>query len=231
MNEKDERKIYPYEEGIMERKELVNLRTYEYNFPFNYENIQVNRIYDQGETLGMELNPINSYWPDTVRRPPDSVTISEDSPIVKVVVIGSACTPPGYVLIECEPLDDFRRNDEMIGVMPVRFRQNNLWGMHLRGDQWITPTPGVKSSNNKEYDSIPEEMIRKLPGLKGLHMKADYSEFPLTGMSCAVFEVPMSKKVSITGGCELPGSLSDNYADDCHYSFRIFRITVADKGK
>ncbi|MCL5073268.1 MAG: hypothetical protein M1308_20620, partial [Actinobacteria bacterium] len=129
MNEKDERKIYPYEEGIMERKELVNLRTYEYNFPFNYENIQVNRIYDQGETLGMELNPINSYWPDTVRRPPDSVTISEDSPIVKVVVIGSACTPPGYVLIECEPLDDFRRNDEMIGVMPVRFRQNNLWGI------------------------------------------------------------------------------------------------------
>jgi len=229
MNKKREKKICPYEEGIMKRIELVNLRTYEYHLPFNYENIQVNRMYNEGETHGMELNPVNSYWPDTERRPPDNITISEDRPIVKVVVIGSACTPPGYVQIECEPVDGFRRDDEMIRVMPVRFRQNNLWGMHLRGDQWLTPTPGVKSSNDMEYDKIPEEMLRKAPGcLKDRYMKADYSEFPLAGMSCAIFEVPMSKKVLITGGSEISGWQDDNFPDDIHYSFRIFRITVAD---
>jgi len=230
MSENSTRKIYPYEEGIMERVELTGFRTYEYQFPFNYQNIEINRIYNMGETHGMESNPINSVKPNPINLASDYIAINEDHPIIRVVVIGSACTPPGYVQIECEPIDGFRRDDEVPGVMPVRFRQNNLWGMHVRGDQWLTRTPGLRSiANNSEYDEIPEELIRKSTcDMKGMHMKSDYREFPLAGMSCAIFEVPMSKKVYIAAGCEIPGWKDDNYPDDAHYSMRMVRITVAE---
>ncbi len=51
-----------------------------------------------------------------------------------VAVIGSACTTPGSVLVECEPVEGFRHDGEVEAALPVRFRVDGLWGMHLRAD-------------------------------------------------------------------------------------------------
>jgi len=157
----------------------------------------------------------------------DCIVVREEKAIVRVVVIGSACTPPGYVQVECEELPSWRRKDEIVTIMPVRFRINNLWGMHLRADQWLTQTAGVgRAGFDVSYESIPPGLIEVYPGLAGSHVKSDGYEFPFAGMSSAIFEVPPCRKVIIRGGSEMPGWSSDHAPNDGHYSFRIVRTTV-----
>ena len=217
-----EKRIYPYSDPVQERVVYENLRTYEYVIPFNYQNIKVVRLYDQDERHGMEINPINSQWPNPVHKPADYLEIVEDDPIIRVEVIGSACTPPGYIQLSCDPLEGFYRPDEAAGCVAPRFRINNLWGMHLRADQWITPTSKVgRFESDVPYDIPPEEL---LPA--GLYSKSDFREFPLVGFSCGIFSIPRSKTIRITGGSDTPGWVDDNFPDDNHYSFRIIRTTV-----
>jgi hypothetical protein len=162
----------------------------------------------------------------------DCIVVREDKPIVRVVVIGSACTPPGYVQVECEEIQSWRRPDELRTVMPVRFRTNNLWGMHLRADQWYTRIQDrLHSDAGKPYEKIPQSLIDLYPGLGECTMKGDYQEFPLTGMSSAIFEIPPSKKVIIRGGSEMPGWSNDQAPNDGHYSFRMIRTTVQATGR
>ncbi len=225
------KKVPPYEDEMMGKTILGNLRTYEYRLPFNYENVNVVRRLKGSEAHGMELNPINSFATDDEHRPSDYIEIIEEEPIIKVEVIGSACNPPGYVQLIAEPLEGFRRKDEVDDELPVRFRVNNLWGMHLRADQvLVKDTEVVNFFTGKGYQEMPEEeFIRKYgPDLKGSKMKTDFREHPLTGMSCAIFSIPMSSKIRIMGGCEIPGWTYDNYPDDAHYSFRLIRVTVCD---
>lgn len=59
------------------------------------------------------------------------------------------------------------------------------------------------------------------------HEKGQVHHIPVAGMSCAIFEIPKSKKIIIKGGSAIAGWHEDNYPDDAHYSFRIIRITVA----
>ena len=157
----------------------------------------------------------------------DCIVVREEKPIVRVVVIGSACTPPGYVQVECEELASWRRKDELRTIMPVRFRINNLWGMHLRGDQWCTRAKGVERGEfDQPYEELPDGLIEVYPGLAGSGVKSDAYEFPFSGMSSAIFEVPPCERVIIRGGSEMPGWSSDHAANDGHYSFRIIRTTV-----
>ncbi len=176
----------------------------------------------------MEMYPLNCDVKEKKTYPPDSIIITEDDPIVRVVVIGSACNPPGYVQIEAEPVESFRRPDEIPDVMPVRFRINNLWGMHLRWDQWAAGGEGepVSPFDGKAYSKMPEPLLQQYPGLRNCSVKTDGRENPLAGMSCAIFEIPQSRKVAVMGGCEIPGWFEDNHPDDAHYSFRIIRVTV-----
>ena len=155
----------------------------------------------------------------------DRIIIEEERPIVRVAVIGSACTPPGYVMIEAEPCEEFyRRGDFVRCTAPLRFRQGNLWGMHLRADQW-----GTRVHADFGYEDIPAGMIKRYPGIEAVHVKAHYCEFPFTGMSCAVFEIPQSRKVTIYAGGERPIWASDNAPGDDHYSIRTIRTTVASR--
>jgi len=212
-----EKRVEPYPDGVQGRQELV-LRTYEYRHPFNYSNVTVQRAYTGGEPHGMELFPIAEVTPPktTCHKPAEGIVIVEEEPIVRVVVIGSACTPPGYVTLEAEPCQDFRRSDELAEVMPVRMRVDNLWGMHLRVDQWHASEGGRPLP-----DSAPERVKEKFKGLR-----CTANELPLAGMSCAVFEIPQSCRVRVSGGSMVPGWTGDNFADDAHYSFRIIRTTV-----
>ncbi len=230
MKNKGERKILGYSEGRMQRIEIGNFRTFEYHFPFNYDNVNVVRAYAGGETHGLESNPINSYSPDPEHRPSDYLEIEEEQGIVYVEVIGSACTPPGFVMLSAEPLEDFRRQDEIADIMPVRFRINNLWGMHLRADQWLVRDTEVpRFVGQGPYAELAQGFIDNSPEkFGGCHMKMDYRELPLAGMSCALFSIPRSKRIKVMAGSEMMGWHDDNFPDDAHYSIRLVRVTVCD---
>lgn len=222
------------------RKKLLTER-YEYDFPFKYENIKVNRyVMRARETHGMEMNPVNMH---VIQNPDgtvdgddyrgDNIVITDECPMVRVVVIGSACTPPGWIQIDCEPIPEWRNRYEENSILPVRFRQDNLWGMHLRVDAASTKTPGVKqrwklADEKDEYEAFPEgtkELYKSTIENPNYH-KSSYHENPLAGMSCAVFEIPPSKQVIVQGGSQVTGWCSDNFPGDCHYSFRTIRVDV-----
>ena len=197
---KSDKRVPGYEGESIRRKLKLVTEEYEYELPFNYENVTVNRRHYRGsEFHGIEMNVVNA--PDGIENytplPADSIVIEEPYPIVRVVVIGSACTPPGYVQIECEPIEGWRRPDELESVMPVRMRINGLWGMHLRYDQWFAKDSEVNGAKSEEYERMPKAFTDKHSALASGSMKSSYHEFPLAGMSSAVFETPPSKRVIV----------------------------------
>ena len=74
-------------------------------------------------------------------------------------------------------------------------------------------------------------MAKRYPGIEKWNVKAHYQEYPFTGMSCAVFEIPRSRRVIIQGGSEQANWMTDNAPNDDHYSFRTIRVTVAVPGR
>ncbi len=233
MSKDDGKRVEGYPDPPMTRVRL-EMETYEYHMPFNYPNITVDRLYQRGqEWHGVEMNPINSIGADEEHLPPDSITVVEERPIVRVAVIGSACVPPGFIQLEAEPLDEFYKPVDARGTAAVRYRVNNLWGMHMRCDNWLAESrDNILDEQGRAYPEIPKERIEKVWHGKGskYKMKTHYRENPLVGMSCAVFEIPKSKKVVISGGCEVCAWSDDNYPDDAHYSFRIIRVSILKNG-
>ncbi len=195
--EQAERRIIGYPDDPVQEKEELQERTYQYGFPFNYPNVEVDRVWVGGEKHGMELFPIKPTDGSTAstNTPGDGIVITEDEPIVRVVVIGSACTPPGMVLLECDTIDNESHPGENPKALPVRYRIDNLWGMHIRADL--------------------------------LNAGGEYQQHPLTGLSSATFDIPPSKSVRVMSAGAIPGWSEDNYPDDAHYSVRYIRTTVA----
>jgi len=227
MPDASEKRVAPYVTPPMTRRRL-RLETYEYHMPFNYPNVTVDRRYQRGmEFHGVEMNPINSVAADDENHPPDTITIAEDQPIVRVAVIGSACVPPGFIQLEAEVTEDFHKPEDVPGVTAVRYRVNNLWGMHLRCDSWLARCNSpVRDLQDRSYGEIPDARKQLKPGLRKYTLKAHSRENPLVGMSSAVFEIPESSKVMISGGSELCAWTDDTFPADAHYSFRMIRVTV-----
>jgi hypothetical protein len=106
---------------------------YEYWAPFNYPNIRVEL--GRGVPSGLATEPYTGaeYNVDGVELdfpPYGAITVVEEEPIVGVTVIGSACIPPGYVLLQAEPLAwKYPRTG-------VKMRIDGLWGQHLRAEPW-----------------------------------------------------------------------------------------------
>jgi hypothetical protein len=138
------------ERKILERKSF-SLVHYQYDAPFSYTNfrVEVGRPWENAPNhtrpdapddewakltedvmpgyVGAEFNP------DGVELdvpPYGSITFEEDEAIVEVTVIGSACAPPGYILLFGEPVEwKYWRTG-------VKMRVDNLWGEHLRWHLW-----------------------------------------------------------------------------------------------
>lgn len=231
----EKRAVHPYLDPV-QQPVVYTLETREYHMPFNYRNI-VQKVHMSDPAIaGEELSSVNSVYrkfdggtKDSL--PADCLEITEALPIVRVAVIGSACTPPGYVQLEAEPCEGYLRPDEFPDALPVRFRIDNLWGMHLRGDQWMKPatTPGEPLPKNYvenwaycHMKDFPKDYV--LTGLT-------YRTVPLAGMSCAIFEIPASCRVRILGGSATPGWTEDRSPDDNHYAFRIIRTTVITRSR
>ncbi len=215
---------------VLERREM-QLRTFEYLAPFKYHNVEVERSIIGGEPHGIELETTppwqlgeQEYARDQEdgarsKHYADGIVITEDVPIVSVAVIGSACTPPGYITLEGEPVEAWRNADEIVEAMPVRMRIENLWGQHLRVDQ-ILETEGETAGR-----PYPERMPDRWQGFSS-GTRVTSCESPLTGMRCAIFEMPPCRSVRISGGSINVGWKRDNDPDDHHYSFRMIRTTV-----
>jgi hypothetical protein len=219
VNPKSDTYYYPHV-GPQKRTRLVT-ETYEYDAPFKYGNIAVTRwALDSREGHGVELD-----LTDTIR-------IVERAPIVRVAVIGSACTPPGYVLLECDPIPEWRNRCEVKSALPARFRAESLWGMHVRTDVLSTRTAPVEGEfgppGARGYEPMPEMQTELYPSTRTrpIYHKSHYRENPLAGMSCAVFEIPPSLIVVVSGGSQAPQWRDDNFPGDNHYSFRTIRTTV-----
>jgi hypothetical protein len=107
--------------------------TYQYWAPFNYPNVRVEL--GRGEPDGLATKPYTGaeYNPDGVELdipPYGAITVEEEEPIVGVTVIGSACIPPGYIILVAEPLAwKYPRTG-------VKMKVGNLWGQHLRAEPW-----------------------------------------------------------------------------------------------
>ena len=131
-----DKRITGYPNDPPRERKALNLTTYEYEFPFNYPNVVVDLVWVGGERHGIELFPIKTTDGSTAttQTSSDWIVIEEDHPMVQVAVIGSACTPPGSILVECDTIDSFRHDGENERAVSARFRVDNLWGMHLRAD-------------------------------------------------------------------------------------------------
>lgn len=173
------------ETGEAQTRSAYTPVVYEYWAPFNYPNICV----ELGRTdpyVGAEFNT------DGVELdvpPYGAITVVEQEPIAGVTVIGSACVPPGFMLLFVEPLEwKYPRSG-------VKFRIDGLWGEHMRIEPW-----------------------RK--GIDDGYRDA--------GMSCAVFEIPESKKFTLMAGSQMTMDQQDfiNVRHDAHYCLRIIRVTV-----
>jgi len=174
-------------ENKQQVRKAFRTKTYEYHAPFNYPNIKV----ELGrESSGAEVN-MDGVELDI---PPfGAITIEEDEPIISVTVIGSACVPPGYVILHAEPSEwKYPRTG-------VKMKVDNLWGQHILGTTWFK---GVDEGDRH------------------------------AGLSCAHFEIPESKRVTIMGGSqadvEVIGPERKAYFDG-HYCFRIIRVTVKEE--
>ncbi len=156
--EREQQLVRDAADGKRQHRKAFQVIHYQYDAPFFYENVRVelgrpwenatNRaVEDLGEDqwgrmtdelksgyVGAEFNE------DGVELdvpPYGAITFVEEDPIVEVTVIGSACVPPGYVMLFGEPVE---------WVYPrtgVKMRADNLWGEHLR---WFLCEKGLDES-------------------------------------------------------------------------------------
>ena len=137
-----------FQERTPQQRKAFGLAYYQYDAPFNYGNfrVELGRPWENAanqsrpdapeEDLGKRTDDYDPDYvgaevnPDGVELdvpPYGAITLIEDEPIVEVTVIGSACVPPGFVLLFNEPVE---------WVYPrtgVKMRVDNLWGEHIRG--------------------------------------------------------------------------------------------------
>lgn len=124
---------------------------YQYDAPFFYDNFRVElgrpwenatnrRAEDLPEerwgVMTDELEPgyvgaeFNTDGVELDVPPYGAITFVEEDPIIEVTVIGSACVPPGYVMLYGEPIEwKYPRTG-------VKMRVDNLWGEHMRIEPW-----------------------------------------------------------------------------------------------
>ena len=155
--------VHLAESGEIQQAEMYIPTVKQYWAPFNYPNIHL----ELGRTdpyVGAEFN----YDGVELDVPPyGAITVSEDEPIVGVAVIGSACVPPGFVIIHAEPVTwKYPRT-------AVKMRIDGLWGGHIRIDPWLKGIDeGYKEAGmSSAIFEIPES--RKVTIYAGSQMDLD----------------------------------------------------------
>ena len=108
-------------ENIPQTRITYGVRSYEYQAPFHYPNVNC-ELGREGTGTGAHPEGMELDIP-----PFGAVTIEEKEPIIGVTVMGSFCIAPGTILVFGEPLEwKYARAG-------VKYKQTNLWGEHLYG--------------------------------------------------------------------------------------------------
>jgi hypothetical protein len=145
------------------KKEVLKTQIYEYRWPFEYPNV-TRRSTFWNEKHGIELDP-----------PEGHITIEEEEPIIAVSVVGSACSPPGWVMVEADPIPG---TEDAIPHPPLRQRATNLWGMHMRYDLY-TAIEGAGEDPGKFWMTGLSTAHFEFPKCRRVHITAG-SELPAT---------------------------------------------------
>jgi hypothetical protein len=138
-------------EGVRQERKAFDVVRYQYDAPFFYDNfrVELGRPWENATNQAVEDLPEEKWGivsddlqpgyvgaefnPDGVELdvpPYGSITFVEEDPIVEVIVIGSACVPPGYVMLFGEPVEwKYPRSG-------VKMRVDGLWGEHMRIEPW-----------------------------------------------------------------------------------------------
>lgn len=168
---------------------------HEYWAPFNYPNVAV-EVGREGSGAEVNTDGVELDIP-----PFGAITITEDEPIVSVTVIGSACVPPGCVILHAEPIEwKYPRSG-------VKMKVENLWGEHILADVW---RGGIdewfrEAGMSSAHFEIPPS--RKVTIMGHGAMDVDWNPEPTTH--------PKNPKVSC-----------GRFWNDPHYCVRIIRVTV-----
>lgn len=144
-----------YENQVPQVRERLVTATYQYWAPFNYPNV----VMELGqEELGAEVDTdgVELDYP-----PNGAITITEENPIVAVTVIGSACTPPGFVMLNAEPVEwKYPRTG-------IKMRRDNLWGQHVNAKLWrrgIDETWREAGLSSARFDIPPSRKVTIMGG-------------------------------------------------------------------
>jgi len=134
---------------VPQKRKTFEIIYYQYDAPFFYDNfrVELGRPWENATNHNAEDVPEEQWGIVTDDLAPKYVgaefnrdgveldvppygalTFVEDAPIVEVTVIGSACAPPGYVMLYGEPVEwKYPRTG-------VKMRVDDLWGEQLRWD-------------------------------------------------------------------------------------------------
>ena len=193
--------------------EVLTTERHVYSTPFMYNNLDVGDFYEIDPTKGIEFKADTGF-----------LTIEEEKPIVAVVVVGSGCTPKGYV--NCEWWDEGETIDNMKNQLVKRQRLENLNGTHPSiWTQLLQGTfPGLTCK-----DVAPGEMFGAVDCLKKLS-DGYYGDYCLSLYeNTSYFRVgpPYPNKVTINCGCKIPenpGRSIERYPGD--YAIRAVETIV-----
>ena len=198
----------------MREAEVFSTERRVYTTPFMYENVEAGDFYEIDPTKGIEFKADTGF-----------LTIREDEPIVGVTVVGSGCTPKGYVI--CEWWDEGESIDTMKDQLVKRQRVDNLNGIHP--SIWLQLLQGV-FPGLKFKDVAPGEPVNGavacLKALSDNYYGGMYMGFY---ENTAYFRVgpPEPRQVTIRCGCkdtEDPGTSIARYPAD--YAIRVVEVTV-----
>ena len=200
--------------GPVQRREVISAtERYVYSSPFMYDNLEVGDFYEIDPTKGIEFKADDGY-----------ITITEELPIVSVMVVGSGCTPGGYNICEWwaegETLEN--ANDQLV----KRQRIDHLNGIHpsiwIRMMMGTAPCTTFRDVSGGDIRNVGEALKKLSNNFYGNVEMGLYE-------NTAHFRVgpPYPNRVTIRCGCkgtEDPGTSIERYPAD--YAIRLVEVTV-----
>ena len=184
---------------------------------FNYANVEIGDFYEIDPTKGIEFKADTGF-----------ISITEDRPIVEVVVVGSGCTRGGYNIVEW--WDEGECVQYMKDQLVKRQRIDNLNGVHP--SVWIEIFRNAPWAKDLTYPQITEGEVKDLYDILNRLTCGYYGDLEM-GLweNTAHFRIGTAdsypKHITVRCGCkgtEDAGTSIERYPAD--YAIRLVEVHV-----